>query len=162
MQCHRCDRGIQSSGQETSLLADRLIHCLPVCVGDKAAPVPSQGLRRARSCACVLCNEFTLGKLGLSLKIQRGPLKFLVSHLNPKESDHQGSSEDLFYSWRKSLKLWHTLVNLKRSVDTGVTVVNMSLELFTAQVPSLFAPYIAKKKKPTHNLIFWRCELCAE
>lgn len=29
---------------ETSLIADSLIHCLGVCVGDKAAPVPSQSL----------------------------------------------------------------------------------------------------------------------
>ena len=49
MQCHCCDRGIRSSGQETSLRDDRLIHCLPVCVGDKAAPVPSQGLRWVQS-----------------------------------------------------------------------------------------------------------------
>lgn len=53
MQCHCCDRGIHSSSQETSLLADRLIHCLPVCVGDKAAPVPSQGLHWAQNCMAV-------------------------------------------------------------------------------------------------------------
>lgn len=29
---------------ETSLIADSLIHCLGVCVGDKAASVPSQSL----------------------------------------------------------------------------------------------------------------------
>lgn len=29
---------------EASLIADSLIHCLAVCVGDKAAPVPSQSL----------------------------------------------------------------------------------------------------------------------
>lgn len=49
MQRHCCDRGIRLSGQETSLRAGRLIHCLLVCVGDKAAPVPSQGLRWMRN-----------------------------------------------------------------------------------------------------------------
>lgn len=69
MQCHCCDRGIHSSGQETSLLADRLIHCLPVCAGDKVAPVPSQGLQWVQSWLCrAYVASLILEKAGLSLK----------------------------------------------------------------------------------------------
>lgn len=77
-------------GQETSLPADRLIHCLPVCVGEQRSPSAIASAKLAVSYVTSLLLE--------SRACHKN--EYLIAHSNSvfrtERSDHQGRLRILF------------------------------------------------------------------
>ena len=133
MQCHRCNRGIRSSGQETSLLADRLIHCLPVCVSDKAAPVPSQGPHWVQSRPHVMQQVYSLRAGACHSEPISGSSSLSSTVFSAETSDH-----------KDHLRMFpeHTMWKLIRSVfwANETMMEDWSFPEFSALVPRLLQP----------------------